>query len=683
MSAMKLDKELEQFRNIMEVPSKFEDGFSWMSLCGAIFIALVMVPGAQYMGLLIGQGIGASAQWVTTILFLEVARRAHKTLKKPEIFVLFYMASAAMAQPFSGLLWNQFFVQSQAAVGAGVAEHMDEVWWYAPTNPNVLAQRTFFHPEWWPVIGMIVFNTVIGRFQYTVLSYGLFRIASDIEKLPFPMAPIGAAGIVALAEQQSDEDENQGPESVGDGEEKEERWRWRVFSIGAALGLVFGTLYAALPAVSGTLLNGNAIQIFPIPFSDWTTVTSKALPAFATGLSLDMTNLLVGMVMPFYGILGGFIGLIVTAIANPLLYKAGFLPSWEPGMDTIQTSFTNTIDFYFSFSIGISLAFAIAGFYQVYRSLKDRKEEVKKQQEARLVIDEESGQADLERLASRGDIPAPIIIATYFLSCIVYISLSGWLIDWHRGVMICMLFFAFLYTPIISYVTARLQGMTGMGVSIPNVREAAFLMSGYSGGVKIWFLPVPINDYGAGATSWRTAELTGTRFWSLWKTDIILTPIILVSSIFFMQFIWSLAPVPSPAYPFAQKMWELSAANQTIFMTSTLGRFSQFEETFRWSYLAIGLSMGTVLFFVLYALNLPILLVYGMVSGLNVTTPHSVLPQFAGALIGRYYFQKRMGLKWRQYIPVVTAGFGCGMGLITVFSVGITFLAKAVIKLSY
>ena len=666
----------------MEVPSTFEDGFSWMSLFGALFIAIVMVPGSQYMGLLIGQSIGGAAQWVTTILFLEVARRTHKTLKKPEIFVLFYMAGAAMSQPFSGLLWNQFFVQSQAAVGAGVAEHMTDVWWYAPTDPNVLAQRTFFQPEWWPIIGLIMFNTVVGRFQYTVLTYGLFRVASDIEKLPFPMAPIGAAGIVALAEQQTDDDDAE-PESIGDGEEKAERWRWRVFSIGAALGLVFGAIYAALPAISGTLLNGQAITIFPIPFSDWTPVTSKALPAFATGLSLDMTNLLAGMVMPFYGILGGFIGLIITAIANPLLYKFGYLPSWEPGMDTIRTSFACTIDFYFSFSIGISCAFAIAGFYQVFRSLRDTKEDVKKQQEARLIIDEESGQADLERISHRGDIPAPIIIATYFMTCFLYIGISGYLIEWHRGVMICMLFFAFLYTPLISYVTARLQGMTGMSVEIPNVREAAFLMSGYSGGVKIWFLPVPLSNYGFGVSSWRVAELTGTRFWSLWKTDIILTPIILLSSIFFMEFIWSLAPVPSPAYPYAQKMWELQAAQQTIFMTSTLGRFSQFEETFRWSYLTLGMSMGTVLFFVLYALNLPIMLVYGMVAGLNVTTPHSVIPQFIGALIGRYYFQRKMGLKWRQYIPVVAAGFGCGMGLITVFSVGITFLAKAVVKLSF
>ena len=61
----KLDKELDEFRKIMEVPSTFVEGFQWSALFGAIFVALLMVPGAIYMGLLAGTGIGSAAQWVT------------------------------------------------------------------------------------------------------------------------------------------------------------------------------------------------------------------------------------------------------------------------------------------------------------------------------------------------------------------------------------------------------------------------------------------------------------------------------------------------------------------------------------------------------------------------------------------------------------------------------------------
>jgi hypothetical protein len=250
--------------------------------------------------------------------------------------------------------------------------------------------------------------------------------------------------------------------------------------------------------------------------------------------------------------------------------------------------------------------------------------------------------------------------------------------------MVCLFFFAFLYTPLISYVTARLQGLSGMSVSIPMVREAAFLLSGYTGGIKLWFLPVPMDNFGAGVTFWRQAELTGTKFWSIWKAEILLTPIILLSSIFFAQFIWSLAEVPGPEYPYAQKMWEMQAANQCIMYTATLGRFSQFNESFRWDYIGYGTGVATLLFAILYGLKLPILLIYGVLGGLNQTTPHGVLPQFIGALIGRYYFQRRYGEQlWRQYIPVVVAGFGCGIGLITIFCLGVKFLAESVIKIPF
>ena len=680
MSGIRLDKELQQFRDVMKVPSKFEEGFSWNALAASLFIALLMVPGATYMGLLIGQGIGASAQWVTVILFLEIARRAHKTLKRAEVFILFSMAGAAMAQPFQGLLWNQFFVQSHGAIGAGVAEHMHEIWWYAPTDPDVLATRTFFHADWYPVLGMIVFSTIVGRFNGQVLTYGMFRIASDIEKLPFPMAPVGAQGIVALAEQQMDETE---AEASGDPEQQKQNWRWRLFCVGAVMGLAFGVIYAALPSISNALLNGQRIMLLPIPFSEFTPKTSKVLPAFATGWSWQFGNFLAGMVMPFFAVLGGFIGLIITMIANPLLYNFGLLPSWEQGMDTIRTSFSNNIDFYFSFSIGVSISIAIAGLYQVFRSLRQRSQEKEQTDQNMVVQTEEERQAEADRVKERGDIPAPLIIATYFIVCFIYIGICGWLIEWHFKVMMTLLFFAFIYTPIISYVTARLQGMAGMSVGIPMVKEAAFLLSGYKG-IKIWFLPTPmLANYGGGAQGWRTAELTGTKFWSIWKVEIVLTPIILVASILFAEFLWSLDPVPSSAYPYAQKMWELSAANSTIIMTSTLGRFSQFEDTFRWQYLLTGASFGTVMFFVLYAMNLPIMLVYGMVGGLNQTMPHGVIPQFMGALIGRYYFQRKLGTKWRQYIPVVMAGYGCGLGLVSVFSVGVTFMTKAVIKIPY
>ena len=664
MSVIRQDRELEQYRNLMLPPSHFEEGFRWSSLLGAIFIALLMVPGAMYMSLVAGFGLGQAAQWVTVILFIEVARRAHKTLTRPELFVLFYMASAAMASPFSGLLWNQFYVQSQAAAGMGVAQHIPA--WWAPKNPEVLDQRSFMMWEWMPIIGLIIFGTLVGRINNMILGYGLFRLASDVEKLPFPMAPIGASGIMALAEQSEEE------------KEKEQgSWRWRVFSIGGVLGLAFGAIYIGLPTISGALLP-KPIIVLPIPFSDWTTKTQDVLPAVAIGLCWDLSQLVTGMVLPFFAMLGSFVAVIVIMIANPILYHFNILHSWRQNDDTIRTTFNNYMDFYFSFWIGVAIAIALVSISFVVRAVRKRR---KAQGMPATAPAGESLQSTFSQ--TRGDIRTPVIIGTYLVTVLSYILISGYLIDWHRNVMLVLLFFGFVYTPIINYVAVKLEGMAGQTVDIPMVREAAFILSGYTGGVTIWFLPVPQFNYVGSTLLYRQAELTGTRFSSIWKSEVVLIPIVVLASIFFANFIWSLAPIPSAQYPFTERMWELNAANQSIMYSSTLGRFSEFERAFNPAYLASGTLFGVLLFSSMSLLHLPILFCFGMLRGLNQALPHMVVPQFIGALLGRFYFEKRLGLKWRQYVPVVAAGFSCGMGLITVLCVGVTFLRKAVIQLPY
>jgi hypothetical protein len=182
---------------------------------------------------------------------------------------------------------------------------------------------------------------------------------------------------------------------------------------------------------------------------------------------------------------------------------------------------------------------------------------------------------------------------------------------------------------------------------------------------------------------YRESELTGTKFTSIWKAQIFLYPVILVSSILFAGFIWGLAEVPSAAYPYAQVMWELEAANKTIMYSSTMGDYSIFEDAFRWGYVAGGTLAGTVLFAVMSFVGAPVFFVYGIVRGLGQSLPHVIIPQTIGAILGKFYFQKKFGLKWRQYVPVFAAGFAAGQGLVLTFCVGVTFLSKASFQLSF
>jgi uncharacterized oligopeptide transporter (OPT) family protein len=64
--------------------------------------------------------------------------------------------------------------------------------------------------------------------------------------------------------------------------------------------------------------------------------------------------------------------------------------------------------------------------------------------------------------------------------------------------------------------------------------------------------------------------------------------------------------------------------------------------------------------------------------------PHWTMPQFVGALISRYYFEKRFGTKrWKQYATVLSAGYACGMGLVGMGSVAIAMVQKSVSLLPY
>ena len=96
-----------------------------------------------------------------------------------------------------------------------------------------------------------------------------------------------------------------------------------------------------------------------------------------------------------------------------------------------------------------------------------------------------------------------------------------------------------------------------------------------------------------------------------------------------------------------------------------------------------GLGFGLVTYVILNILGLPVLLVYGVVRGLGQSTPHGMILEVVGAFLGRFLFLKRYGAMWRQYAPVLLAGFSCGMGLTGMFAMGVTLILKSLGKLAY
>ncbi|MAN23694.1 MAG: hypothetical protein CME10_05445 [Gemmatimonadetes bacterium] len=545
------NQEIEEYRDLMQVPNEFEDGFTIKAILGVLFVAFIMVPGNMYLSLMIGGSLGAAAEWVTIILFAEITKRSFTTLKRQEVYLLFYVAASLISAEtgaFEGLLYNQYLVQSPAAKQFGITK-LIPTWVAPPPDSEAIIERTFIHSDWLMPIVLLIAGMLISRVSWFTMSYALFRLNSDYERLPFPFAPVNAQGATALAETT----------------EGTETWRWRVFSAGAMIGLVFGAIYVALPAISGALLT-EPIQLIPIPFVDFTQVTGNFIPATPLGFTAHLGPIFAGLVVPFWGVIGTFIGVCVAAVANPILYtytppwrEEPYLLLWRQGMGTIDTFFVNNVDFWMSFGIGTTIAIALIGVYQVVQGVR----------RSRMASEQGGERRSFEVPKGRGDFPIWIALALYGVATTALIGIAAWLLPGFSQFIWFFLFFGFVFTPFQSFVNARLVGLVGQTVEIPFVREATIILSGYRG-VDIWFIPFPIGNYGAQTQKFREIELTGTKFTSIMRAEIFMVPIILFTSFLYGSYIWKLAPIPSASYPYAQLIWRLRAYQQCLFITGTM-----------------------------------------------------------------------------------------------------------------
>ena len=560
--------EVEEYRALLEPPDKFDEGFTLRTIIGVVFISLIMTPGEMYLGLVTGGGIGAAAQWVTVILFLEVAKRSFTSLKRQEIFLLVYVASALVAREegaFLDLLWRQYFVGSVEAEQFGISKLLP-FWWAPAPDSEAIAERTFLHVDWlWP-IALLIVGTIVGRVSWFTSGYLLFRLMSDREQLPFPTAPMSALSAMALAEESGDEVET---------------WKWPVFSIGGVIGAVFGAVYVGLPTVTEVIL-GAKIQLIPIPFWDLTPFFGSILPATPLGITLHLGPIFAGLLMPFWAVIGSFSGVIVHTFASPFLYWEGLLPSWAPGMDTIRTQIATGIDFWRAFSIGITMAVTVISFYQLLVTGRRQRAEVREKilgqrQDYPVTCRHEGCNRRSEVRGyclshlGRGDFNIWVCLVLFGVAALYPIVLAKTLFPTLVTASLLLVFFtiAFIYAPIMSFVSARLDGMIGREVSIPYINEAVIFMTGYRG-VDVWFVPFPTRNYGGHAEGFRVVELTGMRFTSLLKAELFMLPIILVVSLMYWSFLWRLGPIPSESYPYAQLMWPLKAFDQALFFSSTM-----------------------------------------------------------------------------------------------------------------
>jgi len=652
----------------------YEEGWTPRTFIGLLFVSFVMLPGALYLGLVSGAGLGGASEWVTIVLFAEVARRSFMPLKRQEIYVLFYVAAALTdlngaiglsGGPFGGLIWNGYLHQAPQSTGTQIVLHGHlttisraiPAWVVPPEDSHVWVARTFFHKDWLVPIGLLLVGSILGRINWITGGYALFRLTSDVERLPFPMAPVQASGATALSEAGS----------------REESWRWRVFSIGAMIGLIFGFFYLGIPIFTGAILP-QPLMLIKLPFIDLTQDTEGILPGAATTLTGDLGAIMVGFVLPYSIVLGSFVSSIVSQLfVNPLLQRNGWLPTWHPGASAIYTKMATDLDIWMSVGIGLNIAVAIIGIAMAASILG---------QYLRRRAPGGAGGAGRARVLApppgRGDFPWQWAVVGFLAVQLAYLLIGHRLVP---GFPLWFLFFfALVYSPVMSYVSARMYGLTGNGVGLPYLREATFIKSGYRG-IDIWFMPFPMSDVGWAAQRFRELELTGTKFTSIIKAEFVMLPVLLTASFIFWAFFWHTSAVPSSQFPYANMFWPLHVTYRVLWMSATVeggGAVKQFLSAIRASVI-IPSAIGGLLFYgVMAAARMPVLFFYGFVGGVGGMI-HGSISNMIGAVLGRYYFAKRFGVEeWHRYAPVLLAGLSCGMGLIAMVAIALGLIIKSV-----
>lgn len=649
----------------------YQSGLSWRTIVGALFVSFVMLPGVIFMGLMIGTDIGGAAEWVTIILFVELARRSFMVLKKQEIYMLKYTVAqlthiagglSVGGGVFAWLVVNRYMRNSEAFKNFGIADSTPD--WFSPMGDRAYAAFTDLS-VWGPAIGVLVGSMVLSKLTMLSLGFILYKITADVERLPFPLAPIHAEGAIALAETSKDA--------------KTKNYRQTCFSLGIIIGAVFGIFYVAIPTLSQAFL-GKTLQFIPIPFWDMTLAYEQFLTKMAgfplgggtLGISLNLGLIFTGFVLPWRIVIGMFVtNIAVQIFLNPVLYAYGYMPNWSPGKDAIQTHVASTLDLYLSVGIGTSLAVFFVGLYGMVKALlkfsrnKDPQKKIEKG-------------SFWHRDVERGDPPMWIAIGVWVASSIGFIVLSDILVNSgvpenERFSIWWFVAFAFLITPFQSYVNARMSGIAGQNVGIPFVMESAIFSSGFKG-VSIWFAPLPLHNYGSMADHLREVQLTRTRFTSILWIELLVFPLLLIASFIFWTYILTLGPIPSDNYPYVAKFWPQATQMKALWAASMQEGSSLLTEALKPSLIGFSAIALTLLFSLFGFFGISAQYIYGGIGAVN-GYPHMIIMMFIGALLGRYVFRKKFGLEsWTNYAPILAVGFGAGLGLIGMLSIALNFL---------
>ncbi len=519
---------------IQENASNLKPGMTWRSFIAMLTAILIFLPASIYMNLTSGAGtLGVAASFVIAIIFSEITRYFGNPLTKQELFIMFSVVSAvsSLVTPYYGLIWRVYYSTNPVfshvmLYGQPLVNLIPS--WFVPKDTGVLQLRTFFMPEWFQPIAIVLTMVILGLIQSVSIALFCSHLFIDVEKLEFPFAKIQSSLIQVLSDKKEDQ--------------------MRIFIFSVMIGLVFGLILYA-PHLIGT-------PIVPLPFVDLTSFTQDVVPGAIIGLSTDILTYSMGIVIPL-NVAACLVvsSIFVYVIANNLFLTTfpNIFPQWVqeyyPGMGIASLQYRSTLRIWLPFQFGMSMAMAL--FYvfllrkEVFKSFK-------------LLGKLRSG--------TEGWSSVPVALIIFVLSSLASAGLFLYFVPEYPAWIAILLSTG--YSFLMALISSRALGIGGMSPSFPYPWRMITLFTDYKGLVGWDFQPAIETGGSSGIVqSMRIAYLTETRPMDYIKMFIIGNIAALVLSVVFYDFFWRMTPIPSTAYPYTLMYWPQSMLELLMYAT--------------------------------------------------------------------------------------------------------------------
>jgi len=599
-----------------------------------------------------GYLIGMPALYIVLILFSELCRYYRKAATKQELFILYYIFPIAMTETyFIDLIYQGYLRTSPVArkyfidplTGKPIPLALPS--WYAPPLGSLAYEtRSFLHPDW--LLPITTTFLALAFFMMTEIGLGLLaaHLFVDIEKLPFPTAPMDAEGIVTIAER--------------------EPTRVSVFSVSTLISLVWSAITFGVPTALGHFFG---IRAGFLTFVDLTTFIDKYVPGAVFGFIFEPFAYTYSWLLPTDVVIWIFIGSYAIwlvgnhlALRVPSPYFEQFKAEYRIGTPAQWVMWRAMLDIWFSFIIGASFGVALirilSGGKYLIRALRSL---------SKLVTAREAG-----------------LLPLHFILALLACGMIGSLVLIHYLVPGFPLWILIVFVIVIPFLNALLSarglGEVGFRVSIPYMKELSIYLANYKG-ADIWFSPLYIRGYGQGsvAASYtyivKVARLTDTNPLDFFKAIALVMPLTIGMSFLIVSLLWAMAPIPSIVYPATVTLWPELVVEQCFMATEFFRLFK--PDLMTYGVIIMGIMTAA-------SLKIPYVNAMALLAGFS-TPPYFANALLIGHLLGKYLLERYFGKEWwNRYKAVILAGLACGYGLVAA-TVGVAALVTKALWYSY